>query len=79
VPRCRICYRSEAPRCWAACLAIERVQSAVGSACETALTFAHDDGKIRMFLTQTAVGLQAHAKTFAALVRDLLFADDSVR
>ena len=32
-----------------------------------------------MFLTQTAVGLQAHAKTFAALVRDLLFADDSVR
>ena len=28
-----------------------------------------------MFLTQTAVGLQAHAKSFAALVRDLLFAD----
>jgi len=57
VPRCRICYRCGAPRCWAACLAIERVQTAVGSAYETALTFAHDDGTIPMFLTQTAVRL----------------------
>jgi len=38
VSRCRIYYRSEAPRCWAACLALEHMQSAVGSACGTALT-----------------------------------------